>query len=127
MEDGGEETQDGKTQEKRKTLRGRERRGLNRQAAKFYKESQNGGSEISFHAPISRFSSVSLGALGVLAVKIDLHPEFSHEALPNLAPLKHMPAPHVRAVPALAVGREQPLHAGDESGLRCLATCHHVI
>ena len=37
-----------------------------------------------------------------------------------VAPLKHMPAPHVRAVPALAVSREQPLHAGDKIGLRCL-------
>ena len=73
------------------------------------------------------FHLFRLAHLAHLAVKIDLHPEFSHEALPNVGPLKHMPAPHVRAVPALAVGREQPLHAGDESGLRCLATCHHVI
>jgi hypothetical protein len=53
---------------------------LNRQDAKFAKKAQDEGSEIRFHASVSRFSFDWLGALGVLAVNLDLHPGFSDES-----------------------------------------------
>jgi hypothetical protein len=48
--------------------------------AKFAKESQNGVLKSVSMPRYCDFSSVSLGALGVLAVKIDLYPEFFHGA-----------------------------------------------
>jgi hypothetical protein len=51
---------------------------LNRQDAKCAKATPNEATKIGLHFPRSHFSSVSLGELGVLAVKKPLHSGYCH-------------------------------------------------